>query len=107
MRAPLPILFALALMPAGALAQECEPITTDPVVFCDRMNFATDRLDFGCVGGNVEDRYYVANDMGPCEECAFSIWIYEESNNITGLQRNDQFSGDHTCGRFPADTIIF
>ena len=39
---------------------------------------------------------YVDNDL--CQPgCVLSIWIYEESNSIPGLQRQDS-GRDDTCG---------
>lgn len=39
--------------------------------------------------------FYVANDI--CQPgCTFSIWIYQESNGVPGLQRGDTMRDD-TC----------
>lgn len=40
------------------------------------------------------DMYVVADD---CASCLLSVWIYEESNDIEGLQRDDR-QKDDTCG---------
>lgn len=53
------------------------------------------------------DPYYVDNDFCQLDLCGFSIWIYEETNDMAGLQRDDGFL-DTTCdGEVVADTIIF
>lgn len=41
-------------------------------------------------------------------DCLTTVWIYEESNEIAGLQRADEVVDD-TCGGAagPGDTIIF
>ena len=49
--------------------------------------------------------YYVDNDL--CQPgCAFSIWVYEETNGIAGLQRGDEVVDDTCHGSIEADTII-
>ncbi len=50
--------------------------------------------------------FYVDNDN--CQpECLFSIWVYQESNEIEGLQRGDEFHSDITgCDGVDSDTII-
>jgi hypothetical protein len=70
-----------------AFAQECELTTSSPEV--DAAGF------------------YVDNDA--CQpDCGYSIWIYQESNGIAGLQRGDEVHDD-TCGGAAgeSDTIIF
>jgi hypothetical protein len=48
--------------------------------------------------------HYVDNDA--CQPgCGFSIWIYEESNGMDGLQRGDEVVDD-TCGLIDSDTIL-
>jgi len=50
--------------------------------------------------------YYVDNDL--CQPgCIYSIWVYEETNGIEGLQRGDEFVDDTCHGLIEADTIIF
>ncbi len=44
--------------------------------------------------------YVVVDNL---ENAHGGIWIYEESNGVEGLQRND----DSCAGEEPADTIIF
>lgn len=48
-------------------------------------------------------RWYVDNDAG---SDFISIWVYEESNGQSGLQRQDEVV-DNTCGHGGGDTIIF
>lgn len=48
--------------------------------------------------------YYVDND--PCFGCIFSIWIYQESNGIPGLQRGDEVYDDTCHGMVSPDTIV-
>lgn len=57
------------------------------------------------------DRYYVADDCFPLIACPmepiFSLWIYEESNGIEGLQRGDEVYDDTCHGMIDGDTIVF
>lgn len=50
----------------------------------------------------VEDTFYV-NSIG--EPYLFSLWIYEESNGLPGLQRGDPVC-DSTPAGHDADTIV-
>ena len=81
-------LAALSLaIPAGA--DHCtEPSTSDPEVDA---------------GG-----YYVDYDCPTVDDlCGYSIWIYEESNFIPGLQREDTVKDDTCHGMISGDTVIF
>lgn len=53
-------------------------------------------------------RYYV--EFFLCDgspDCMFSLWVYEETNGIPGLQRGDE-EVDNTChGAIESDTIVF
>lgn len=49
--------------------------------------------------------FYVDNDL--CQPCMWSIWVYQESNGIEGLQRGDEVVDDTCGGQIPADTIVF
>ncbi len=51
--------------------------------------------------------FYVDNDN--CQpECLFSAWVYQESNDIAGLQRGDEVHSDVAgCDGVDSDTIIF
>lgn len=86
----LAILLAL-LLPAGASHRyddSCTPTTSRP------------EID---TGSTPAGQLYVDNDFHPD---MWSIWVYEESNGINGLQRKDEMKDD-TCGMIPGDTIIF
>lgn len=50
------------------------------------------------------DDMYVVVDT--CLGCLGSIWIYEESNRIDGLQRSDPTRDDTCRGQIPADGVI-
>jgi hypothetical protein len=52
-------------------------------------------------------RYYVDNDVIQTAGPLFSIWVYQESNGLDGLQRGDEVV-DNTCGGAAgiSDTII-
>lgn len=56
---------------------------------------------------DVLGAYYIHDDCPEaCHMAFFSIWIYEESNGIQGLQRGDEMV-DTTChGMIPADRIV-
>ncbi|MEA3199610.1 MAG: hypothetical protein QOE90_1038 [Thermoplasmata archaeon] len=84
---------ALVLIPSPALADTCS--NTDP-----------NATQYDTAAGT----FYFVNDL--CQpvigdgSCTFSIWIYEESNNITGLQRGDEVQPP-APGSCPPDTDIF
>lgn len=80
---PLAILLALSL---PAQAAHCETWSTTPA-----------EIDAG--------GYYV--ELDTCPMCIFSVWIYEESNGIEGLQRGDEIVDDTCHGMIRADTIVF
>lgn len=80
----------LILLTLGTLSPavaDCTPSTTSPEL-------------------SVLDTLYV--DYDDCAmACSFSVWIYQESNGIPGLQRQDSVR-DNTCGGTIApDTLIF
>lgn len=75
MRAVVPLMLVLLLV-APVRADGCEPIDPSP------------ELE---VAG-----YYLDSDL--CQpECVASVWLYQESNGIGGLQRQDHV-WDSTCG---------
>lgn len=39
--------------------------------------------------------------------CLFSVWYYEESNDIPGLQRGDEVVDDTCHGMIQSDSILF
>ena len=58
----------------------------------------------GAAGGDI----YVDNDFCQLDGCAFSLWIYQETNQIDGLQRGDEVENDvSNCTGIAADTDIF
>lgn len=78
------VLAAVALLPLGA-AEECVPIGAAPDV--------------------AFSGFYLEQDACP-PGCAASVWIYQESNGMAGLQRSDAVA-DHTCGGALApDTLV-
>lgn len=86
------VLLALA---APSHAWGCQTTTSNPEV---------DTYEWS--GVHAGPRFYVDNDPCPVE-CLWSIWVYQESNGIDGLQRGDEMV-DNTCGgAIPHDTIIF
>lgn len=49
--------------------------------------------------------FYADNDL--CQpECMFSLWVYQETNGIDGLQRGDSVVNDTCHGTIPADSIV-
>jgi hypothetical protein len=86
---------ALAALAFGMVgANECTPTTTDPML---------------TVGSSFATTLYAHEDCFGNRICSgiFSLWIYEESNDIPGLQRGDEIIDDTCGGVIPADTIIF
>ena len=83
------VTFALAF--GGALASGCTPTTSPAVVTAPTPD---------------GDRY-IAWDFCVPISCDLSIWGYQESNGIPGLQRADE-SVDDTCnGQIAGDTLVF
>lgn len=80
MRFPAILFLALAVLTIPAAAEGCVPTTSRPEVD---------------TGPTPAGRFYVDND--PCHLCLLSIWIYQESNGMDGLQRWDNV-WDDTCG---------
>lgn len=85
----------LGLALGGAVAEACVPTTTDAVAAGAYYVYEP------CLDETPEGR----------EECAYwgpwSIWVYEESNGIAGLQRQDELRDDTCGGAIPGDTILF
>lgn len=98
MRSPSVLLAAMLSLSTFAAAADCEMTTSSP-------EFDTDPM-----GAGVGPRFYVDDDSDRCARtglCVISIWVYEESNGVDGLQRGDEIVDD-TCGGAagPSDTII-
>lgn len=52
--------------------------------------------------------YYVFGDGLDCEAgCFWTPWIYQESNDLQGLQRLDPLVDDTCHGMVAPDTLIF
>lgn len=91
------IVFVLAAMPVGA--NHC-------------TSYSTSRSDLDV--DLIADHYYVVVDCamivspcpGPGPSGPVLMWVYEESNNITGLQRDDGLTGDTCHDLIEADTIV-
>lgn len=92
--APTILLLAFALMlPQTGLAQECEPSTS-----------TTDETQTVITAETPAGTFYVATDH--CQpECIFSVWVFQESNGIDGLQRNDEVRDDTCGGQIEADVF--
>jgi hypothetical protein len=52
-----------------------------------------------------EAGFYVVNDRCQLDGCGWSVWIYQETNGIPGLQRDDTFKPAN--GGCQADTVVF
>lgn len=78
---------ALALVASSAAADHCEGYSTSPA-----------EVDgFG---------FYVAIDI--CQICDWTtVWVYQESNLLDGLQRGDEIVDDTCHGVIPSDRIVF
>ncbi|HUR69148.1 MAG TPA: hypothetical protein VM370_07860 [Candidatus Thermoplasmatota archaeon] len=79
------LLTLAALGAASASAAGCAPTTSHPELENDGM--------------------YVDNDACTLD-CILSIWVYEESNGMPGLQRDDSGRDDTCGGQIEADTNI-
>lgn len=76
---------ALAALLPASLAAKCQPTTSETAL-------------------TVGD-YYVAELQ--CEDgCLLSLYVYEESNGIDGLQRGDDQVDDTCGGQIEADTPV-
>ena len=65
---------------------------------CTTYSTSVPELDTTQFGG----AYYWDNDV----VVGVSTWVYEETNNIVGLQRGDEVHDDTCHGMIEADTII-
>ncbi len=100
------VLLASALVLALAVpaaAQGCVPGEADPE-WCIYANVG---IPLPCIRDLHQIvTHYIDNDR--CQpECVFSIWIYQETNGIEWLQRDDRYV-DNTCGgQIDADQVVF
>lgn len=85
------ILAAVVALAAPVGADECVPTTSNPEI----------DAPFG-----AGDHTYIDNDL--CQpDCIFSVWVYQETNDIPGLQRRDSVKDDTCGGQIDADTFPF
>ena len=100
----IPLLATLSLV-APAAAEACE-LTTSPALICP----AGPAPGLPCVE-TAAAGYYIDEDGCPLlavvQNCHYSFWVYEESNGIAGLQRDDEIRDDTCRGLIPGDTVIF
>ena len=54
---------------------------------------------------DLANEYYV--DFDHCEPCMDTFWVYDESNGLPGLQRDDEIWSDTCHGMIAPDTVIF
>jgi hypothetical protein len=65
---------------------------------CTDFNTADPEVDAGT--------HYVDYDCPTVDDDCISVWIYEESNFIPGLQREDTVQDDTCHGMIAGDTVI-
>ena len=88
----------------GALSLVLMVLTTTDAAHCTTWSTSHAEIDTDPLDTGLVPREYVDNDL--CQpECIFSIWFYEESNGIPGLQRGDEVKDDTCHGMIEADTI--
>lgn len=83
------LVFAFAIVPTSTFADhessDCEITTSEPDVEAGGIAIFVDYIE---------------------PSGAYSVWIYQESNGIDGIQRADSVGEDELCGH-GGDTIIF
>ena len=83
----------------GALSLVLLLVGSTDAEHCTTWSTSHPEIDLGDSMG-----YYIDNDL--CQpECLFSIWIYNESNGIPGLQRGDEVVDDTCHGMIESDTL--
>lgn len=98
-----PILLAILVAvgsAAPALGEHCTTWSTRDFVYADTAPASE---------ATGQPRYYVDSDCFAFVVCpwqTFSLWIYEESNGIPGLQRGDEEIDDTCHSMIEADRII-
>lgn len=84
-------LFLLVMLAcSSAVARECEPSTSTPLVDTGTPDAA---------------RFYLAVEC-PLGPCVAAVWLYAESNGHGGLQRQDDHHDDTCGGLIEPDTLI-
>ncbi len=90
------ILLPLAFL-APTAAEACQPTTSTA-----HAEVAGVYVFVGCLSDEWDDQME-CQWFGPWG----TTWIYQESNGIPGLQRNDDFHDDTCGGQITADTILY
>lgn len=85
------VAFASATVGADHDSTDCEPTASEPTAEAEGLAVFVDEV--------AGDNYL------------FSIWVYQESNDLDGIQRDDSYTQDQSltdenCGHGP-DTIVF
>lgn len=96
-------LVAAVVLFAPAVAQTCQVTTSPADVRIDDLRVAGATLGSGEANSWT---FYVVNEL--CQpSCVFSTWIYQESNGIDGLQRQDEDHDDTCGGEYVGDVIVW
>lgn len=67
----------------------------------------TENVEYDTGDHGVGPRFYVDNSPPPLPCCVFgSWWVYEESNGLDGLQREDEVIDDTCHGMIEPDTLV-
>ena len=87
-----------ALLAAGFVLAFVVPVAAD---HCEGWNGPVPEAQLETPAG----LFYVDNDL--CQpECAFSVWVYEESNGMPGLQRDDAVVSSTCHGMIAGDRLV-
>lgn len=78
-----------------------------PATAMDCDGYSTSRPEYSTENPTGAAVYYVDPDGFYSSTHMWSIWVYEESNGIPGLQREDEVVDDTCHGQIRGDTIIF
>lgn len=102
MRAVVFVAVAALMFQIPAAAYPCEPTTTEPLL--------TTTATGQSLSGDGDGVYYLDHEgcilpWGP-GSCHGYYWLYEESNGIDGLQRQDYIVDDTCDGRIAGDTLV-
>lgn len=104
----LSLAFALAFLVPSSAA-ECVPTTSEADVTLGAF-YVDDAIS--CSSYDLEGcpfRVCLFPIGGPClvESGLWYMWVYEESNGIPGLQRQDEMQDDTCGGVIPGDRILY
>lgn len=113
-----PLIFALAvillatLLPQGGAFHPCCECPTYATSGVSGVGAATTEAgvsrSFQTYVSAVKGNFYIVNDAVASTEWLLSLWIYQETNGVAGLQRHDDFCytpGYNAPGM--SDTIIW